>query len=143
MERHQLLDQATGLIDAWNRGDADDVAAHFGPSSVYRDVARSAPARGPEEVRAVAGALITAFPDLHLDVHRVLVEGDRVVQEWTAKGTNDGELVGVMATELPVEVDGCNVTTFADDGRVRETTVYWDVAGLMRQLGPAIALTPA
>jgi predicted ester cyclase len=84
---------------------------------------------------------MTAFPDLHLEVRGVLADGDRVAQEWTATGTNEGELMGLEPTGRRIEVIGCTVAAFNPDGSVRESQLYWDVAGLMRQLGPAVAAT--
>ena len=137
MDRDELLQRADDLVAAWNRGDADGVAAFYRDDSEFRDIAAIDVARGREGARHAAHVYMTAFPDLHIIVRTTIVDGDRLAQEWTATGTNDGELKGLAATGGRVEVDGCTTVAFNEDGTVRASHLYWDVAGLMRQLGPA------
>ncbi len=141
MERVELLQQADDIVAAWNRGDAGGVAAFYRDDSEFRDIAAPEVARGPRGARDAAQAYMTAFPDLHIEVRATVIDGDRVAQEWTATGTNDGELMGLEPTGRRIAVIGCTVARFNDDGTVRESQLYWDVAGLMRQLGPAVAAT--
>jgi steroid delta-isomerase-like uncharacterized protein len=141
MERKELLQQADDIVAAWNRGDADGVAAFYRDDSEFRDIAAPEVARGHQGARDAAQAYMTAFPDLHIEVRGIIADGDRFAQEWTATGTNDGELMGLAPTGRRIEVLGCTVATFNDDGSVRYSQLYWDVAGLMRQLGPAVAAT--
>jgi steroid delta-isomerase-like uncharacterized protein len=139
MERDELLQQADDLVAAWNRGDADGVAAFYRDDSEFRDIAAPEVGHGPQGARDAAQAYMTAFPDLHIEVRGVVADGDRIAQEWTATGTNNCELMGLEPTGRHIDVLGCTVATFNPDLTVRESQLYWDVAGLMRQLGPAVA----
>ena len=37
----------------------------------------------------------SAFPDWHSSVEEMLVDGDRVAERWTARGTHRGEFQGI------------------------------------------------
>ena len=80
----------------------------------------------------------TAMPDLEVVVEDAFGSGDRVCTRWTARGTNDGELMGMPPTGKRVEITGNSIDRFDADGKVVETWDQWDNAGFMTQLG----LTP-
>ena len=40
----------------------------------------------------------SAFPDLHVTTEDIVAEGDKVVTRWTARGTYQGELMGIPPT---------------------------------------------
>ena len=42
---------------------------------------------GPEGVKQVAGAIISAFPDRQITHHDVIAEGDKVLVRWSMTGT--------------------------------------------------------
>ena len=39
-----------------------------------------------------------AFPDLQISLDDELSSGDKVITRWTARGTHQGELMGIAAT---------------------------------------------
>ena len=93
---------------------------------------------------------VTAFPDLHFDVHCVLVEGDYVLTHWTASGTHTERLATVTGETIPptkrrATVSGVLLTEVKDGKIVREHQ-YWDQLSLMAQLGqmeqPGLFLSP-
>jgi predicted ester cyclase len=45
--------------------------------------------------RAMATMIRDAFPDWHSDLHALHVEGDIVVERFTASGTHTGEIFGI------------------------------------------------
>ena len=129
------------LEEAFNAGRLD-VAEEL----VASDFVGHAPSL-PEEVRGPAGLkeLIagyrTAFPDIHVTIEDQIADGDRVVTRWSAKGTHQGELMGMPATGKQATVTGITIDRIAD-GRIAESWNNWDTLGMMQQLGaiPAPAL---
>ena len=82
---------------------------------------------------------LTAFPDLHFDIQRSIVQDDYVVQHWTAAGTHTGPLVGpdgrtLSPTNRRARVSGVTINEIKQ-GKVMRAWVYWDMTGLLAQLG--------
>ena len=72
------------------------------------------------------------FGDLQCTVDSQVAEGDMVVTRWTARGTHQGEHLGVPPTGNPVMVTGIIMHRFRD-GKSVETWGEWDRLGLMQQ----------
>jgi predicted ester cyclase len=62
------------------------------------------------------------------------VSKDNMVSRWTVRGRHDAPLCGVPATQKDLRIDGITVTTL-DDWQVVEEWTYWDLPGLMEQIG--------
>jgi predicted ester cyclase len=54
--------------------------------------------RGPEGMKYFVTMYRTAFPDYACTIDDQIAEGDKVVTRWTARGTQQGELLGVPPT---------------------------------------------
>jgi steroid delta-isomerase-like uncharacterized protein len=90
--------------------------------------------KGPEAVKAMAGMMRAAFPDVKATVEGVYVRGDDVITRYRMTGTNTGETMGMPATGKKVDVTGIDWVRFKDG----KATDHWgasDDAGMMRQLG--------
>ena len=75
-----------------------------------------------------------AFPDLTVTVDDQIVEGDRDVVRWTARGVHSGEYLGVPATGRRLEQTGINIGRW-ENGRIVEEWPLADDVGMLRQLG--------
>jgi steroid delta-isomerase-like uncharacterized protein len=90
---------------------------------------------GPEEVARRYRGLWATFPDLKVEMRRIVsVQENVAVSEHTLSGTHRGSLFGVPATGKHVEVETAVVWDIVD-GRIRGETVYFDVATMLRQVG--------
>ena len=81
--------------------------------------------------------MISAFPDLKIDVQSLLAEGDRVAARWSWSGTQTGELAGeqpLPPTGKTVDVNMFSIHRVAGD-RVAESWVAFDAMGMLQQLG--------
>lgn len=74
-----------------------------------------------------------AFPDLGLTVEEMVAEGDMVAVRFTARGTHQGEFLGVPATGNRVAWEVISVVRVAC-GKIAERWSQSDVAGLKQQL---------
>jgi steroid delta-isomerase-like uncharacterized protein len=119
---------------AWNAHDPDAVAAVFAEEAVVREVGNPLEARGRAGVRARAAALLTAFPDFHLERLALVIDDDRHADRWVMTGTHRGELFGMPPTGRVVRVEGATFTRLGPDGLVVEDVHFTDLAGLMAQL---------
>jgi predicted ester cyclase len=60
-----------------------------------------------------------AFPDTQITIGDLLVEGDTVATRWTARGTHQGELIGVPPNGNRVEISGITISRI-EGGKVAE-----------------------
>ena len=119
---------------AWNAHDADAVAAVFSEDAVVREAGSPTESRGRDAVRARAVALLTAFPDFHLERIELVIDGDRHADRWVMTGTHRGELFGIPPTGKRVRVEGATFTRLGPDGLVTADVHFTDIAGLLAQL---------
>lgn len=90
---------------------------------------------GPEEVARRYRGMWATFPDLKVEMRRIVsVQENLAVSEHTLSGTHGGDLFGVPATGKHVEVETAVIWDVVD-GRIRGETVYFDVATMLRQVG--------
>lgn len=81
------------------------------------------------------GLLLSAFPDMRLDVDDLLVDGDKTVARVSVTATHDGEFMGVPPTGKHVEMQLIDIMRFDEDGLVCEHWGVADMLSLMQQLG--------
>jgi predicted ester cyclase len=78
--------------------------------------------------------LRSAFPDMRMTVHDLIVDGDRAVWRWTFTGTHRGEFAGVAPTGRRVEYDGASIE-HVRDGRIVERWDFPDLLTALAQMG--------
>ena len=127
--------------EAFNEGKLEVVDELAAPGIVSHDSALPEPLVGIDATKASISAYRGAFPDLRLTVEEQIAEGDLVVTRWTARGTHQGELMGMAPTGKEATVTGITIDRL-ENGRIAESRTNWDSLGLMQQLGavPALAL---
>lgn len=122
-DREQKMARLKGILDGFNAHDLDAILSHFEEDCVFESP------RGPDpwgrrfesidEVRRGLAARFEGIPDVSYEGHGDFVDGDRGVSEWTIRGTTtDGERI---------EVRGCDIWTFGDDGRVAVKNSFWKI----------------
>jgi predicted ester cyclase len=84
------------------------------------------------------GSWFGAFPDAHVDVHRVHITDDVAVEEGTFTGTHDGVLHGPMGDVPPtgraVKIGYIQVLRFRD-GKHVSFNLMFDRLSMLEQLG--------
>jgi steroid delta-isomerase-like uncharacterized protein len=130
----QNKNTVTSFVDAlFTKGDLDAVDEYLAEDYVDHNPPLGRP--GNREGMREAGAMIrAAFPDWHSDLGFFVEEGDLVVENFTASGTQQGEILGVPPSGRTVILPGINIWRVRD-GRIVERWGQLDDLGLMRQLG--------
>jgi steroid delta-isomerase-like uncharacterized protein len=118
---------AEGRLEVFDEVCSPDVVSH--------DPAEQEDVTGIPAHKERAKGYKTAMSDLSLTVEECFAAGDKVVIRWRARGTNDGELMGMPPTGRSVEITGCSIDRFDADGRLVESWDQWDNLGFMTQLG--------
>ena len=99
------------FFDGWNRHDVDALMTFMADDCIFESA--SGPERcgtrhaGSERVRAAFARVFATYPDAAFSGTRHVVAGDRGLSEWLFTGT--------AADGHKVEVNGCDVFTFAGD----------------------------
>lgn len=109
------------VFESFNRHDLDAIMACFTDDCVFLSPRGPDPWGrrfiGPDEVRRGLSARFEGMPDVSYDDGIHFVVGNRGVSEWTIRGTTtDGE---------SIEVRGCDLWTFSDDGKIARKDSFW------------------
>jgi len=119
--------------EVWNDGNLDAVGELTAQDGVLRD-RDMGEHRGRDATRDFIAVYRRAFPDLRFTIEEQIAEGDRVATRWTARGTHQGELMGIPPTMKSATVSGITLDRIAD-GRIAESIGSWDAFGMLQQLG--------
>jgi len=129
----QLVENAEAV---WNDGNLDAVDAFFAADVLVHEVPNQRDYEGLDEFKAWVTEVRTAFPDFETEATSIIVGDGSVVSQWTAAGTHEGEMVDldIEPTGETITWEGVTVYT-VDDEEVTEAWWYYDLAGMMVQLG--------
>jgi predicted ester cyclase len=126
------------IVEVVNTGHVDLVADFVSPDCVETD----------GKVRVVSGidgmadhirGVRATYPDLQLTVERQIAEDDWVATQTTARGTHQGEWLGIRPTGRQLVFTGVNVDRIGG-GRIVE---HGGAANMLEPLLEAGALRPA
>jgi steroid delta-isomerase-like uncharacterized protein len=123
-------------IAAFNKGDLQAAIAPYATDAEVVDPTGSY--KGKSQILASLESWHKAFPDAKGEVTNQFGIGDQVVTEVTFRGTHSGPLAGptgtIPATGKKSEMQVAYVDQFRA-GKIWRERAYFDLAGLMRQLG--------
>lgn len=134
MDRESIVAMFSRRHEAWGRHDAEALAADHA-----EDAVAFSPLQGRLEGRTRIGESYAywfqAFPDLAYTSTDLVIDGDRVAQFFTLRGTQSKPFGGIPATNRRIDFSGVVLFTIGADGRfVRDQRLY-DVSGVLLQLG--------
>jgi steroid delta-isomerase-like uncharacterized protein len=121
--------------DILNANSVDMVEEIYAPNYVGHDPAMPEDVHGVEGVKEFYEMYINAFPDAEITIEDQVAEGDTVATRWTARGTHQGELLGVPSSGNRVEVAGVTISRI-EGGKIVEDWDNYDALGMMQQIGP-------
>ncbi|MDX1601444.1 MAG: ester cyclase [Salinimicrobium sediminis] len=89
---------------------------------------------GPQGYIDFFSMMREAFPDMHIEVEKMVADEDNVAFAYTLTGTHKGEFMGIKATNAPIKVRGMQISRFKD-GKMVERWGSSDELGILKQLG--------
>ena len=92
------------------------------------------PGPGIQEMNNVITTCRAAFHGLKVTVDDILAEGDKVTARFTARGTHNGEFMGVPPTGKEITMTGIEIFLIKD-GKIAELWGEANLMGLIQQLG--------
>jgi steroid delta-isomerase-like uncharacterized protein len=122
----------------FNQKDVDAFEAYFSPSLQDHALPPNMP-QGFEGRKLFYSAMLAAFPDMQVQAEDVFAEGNKLVLRWSARGTHQGDMMGIPPTGKQISVSGIAIDRF-ENGQSVEHWEIFDQVGLMQQLGviPAV-----
>ena len=122
------------LAESFNTGNLVPADELIAASFTNHDPSTPPLPAGPEGYKQLISTYRAAYPDIHMTIDDLIVEGDKVVGHWTARGTNTGPLMGMPPTGKQATVTGISILTITN-GQVTEQWTNWDALGMLQQLG--------
>ena len=132
---------ANADFEALNAQDWDRYLGLHAESFVLYAPDSPEPRKGRAALREWIQGFVNAFPDLRAETVRSFGQGDWVCVEYNVSGTHKGPLAGpggeaIPATNKPIRLPG-TVVFKVEGGEITEAHEYYDILGMMAQLGLA------
>ena len=125
--------------EIWNDGNYNDLEEFITRDFTIHAAGPDGQIRGIEGVKQFYTELRQAFPDIHFTIDSQIAESDKVVTQWTARGTHKGVFRGIQPTGRKFTMSSIDIDRFVD-GKVVECWPSMDELGLLRQLGAVSAI---
>ena len=129
MEPTKLSELANQYTSAWCSKNAASVAAFFSPAGSLK-INDGSPAIGRAAIASAAQSFMTAFPDLVVQMDRLIIDGAGIEYHWTLMGTNTAP----GGTGNSVRISGYEEWRFGVDGLIDESKGHFNKSEYDRQL---------
>ena len=138
MSEQENIQVAHAFFEAWNAGDLSQ-ADRYQADDFQGEAPGAAGPMTREQNRMYNQSFLDAFPGSRFEVVLTLTQGDYVVTHWRASGTHTGPLRTPSGGSIPptgkaAMVSG-STTAEIKNGKIVRGWNYWDMAGLLTQLG--------
>lgn len=120
--------------EVFERQNFDAIDDFVAEDFVGHDPTLPEPMRGSEDVREMVEMVLTAFPDVQVELEEAVVEGDRIALRNSITGTHDGEYMGIQPTGEEIDVTVMAIQRI-DNGQYVEEFQLVDRLSMLQQLG--------
>jgi steroid delta-isomerase-like uncharacterized protein len=121
------------LIEGFNTGNLSVYDELVAPDFVDQTAPPDTPATR-EAWKQKAAMFRNAFPDIQVNIEQLVAEGDLVTTHTMARGTHQGELMGIPASGKEIAVSAFHIDKIVD-GKITARWEVIDIMGMMVQLG--------
>ena len=132
-------DRYTRAVEGFNKGDTGVFAALYAANTVVHDPLYPQPLKGRNAIEQDTVDVRRAFPDARFTLRAVIEEGETAAVEYNLSGTHLGPLATpdgeISPTGKALNIDGAVFSRLDAHGEVVEERRYYDVAGMLTQLG--------
>jgi steroid delta-isomerase-like uncharacterized protein len=119
------------FVDMINNHDVSTMPQHTAPGHIDHN---PVVADGIEANQAFWVGVFTAFPDVKVVMHDLVVEGDKVAGRFEYTATHQGPFLGIPATGRTVNFQSIDIWR-VEDGLLAEHWDQLDMGDIFRQLG--------
>jgi steroid delta-isomerase-like uncharacterized protein len=134
MTRDEIAALFARRQQAWDRLDADALAADYSDDATVESPLAGGSASGRDAIERLYVTYFAAFPDFKIDQEVLLIDGDNAAQFCRATGTDNGGFMGMAPTKRKITFRVGLFHTLRNGQIVRERRVY-DFTGLLIQVG--------
>jgi predicted ester cyclase len=127
-----------GIYEAVNTGDLALLDKLVAPDYIEH----SEGFQGVEPFKQQITTFRAAFPDLHVTIEDLIIDGDRFASRTTVTGTHTGDLMGMPATGKQINVGTVDMGRI-EGGQAKERWGGLDMYALLTQLGVIPAPQPS
>ncbi len=130
--------------EAWDKGNTDVVYETFAPEYIAHSTDPAHDVHGADGHAEFISSFREAFPDVKVEVHHLVVEGDLIVAHMSWSGTHLGPYQGMPPTQRSISIQVVGINRFEGD-KIVEAWGVVDMLGMLQQLGviPAPSGAPA
>ena len=121
-------------FQAGTDGNLDALDAIISRDYVLHDPSSQQEVRGVEGLKDLVEMYRNGVPGLRVTIEHQFTEGDYVATRFTARGTHEGEIIGLPPTGREITMAGITISR-CRDGKIVEEWEVSDVFGLLRQIG--------
>jgi predicted ester cyclase len=126
----QVEEVIRGIYEAINTGDLALLDKFVAPGYVEH----SEGFQGVEPFKQQVAAFRAAFPDLHVSIDDLLIDGDRFASRTTVTGTHTGDLMGMPPTGRPISVEAVDLGRI-ENGQAKDRWGGLNMYSMLTQLG--------
>jgi steroid delta-isomerase-like uncharacterized protein len=119
-------------FEAINQHDLSPLGQFWTEETVERFPDRTC--HGADEIVQYFEDVFAAIPDFRMELKAIAEQGDDVFAQWRLTGTHRGTLMGIEATNKPLEIDGMDHFVIREQRMVSNFVVF-DQMQYARQLG--------
>ena len=120
--------------EVWHKRNLAAIDELVAPNIVEHNPNVPGQGTGREGFRQSIEMILSVSPDVQITIEDLIAEGEKVVVRWLARGTHQGEFMGIPPTNRQTTVMGIDIIRYEGGQRV-ETWRQFDMLGWLQQLG--------
>jgi steroid delta-isomerase-like uncharacterized protein len=128
---------AKSMYDSFNERRFNHALKNVSDDVIIHNIAQNIQIYGKEGFLGFMNFWITAFPDAKVEIKSINPSGEKVITEFTGRGTHDGMLETPMGKVGPtgkkINISFCEIFHF-NNRKIVESHLYFDLATMMQQL---------
>lgn len=133
MEHDEAVSFFANQQQLWTDRDADGLAlTHTENGTLISPIFKTV--QGRANIRESYRSLFATFPDWEYIGQQLLVDGDRIAQQFLVHATHSGEFMGIPGSGRAFDIQGVRMFEMKD-GLIDYERRYYDFTGLLIQLG--------
>jgi predicted ester cyclase len=117
--------------EIWNQRNLAAIEEIYAPDYIGHIAATTDVIRGVEGFKQFVGVFQFLFSNTRFTIADQLAEGEQVASRWTARTTDQREIMGLASSREVITLTGISIQRMAD-GKIAESWDNWDALGILQ-----------